>query len=96
MIGGRSRCANELEPLCRLPHRRIHNICSAQDAHFFGSDSSVGGISQHIQSSGQTRSRLEELTTANRRKDEFLAMLGHELRFIRDGARWDNFGTVRS
>jgi hypothetical protein len=39
---------------------------------------------------------LEELTTANRRKDEFLAMLGHELRFIRDGARWDNFGTVRS
>jgi signal transduction histidine kinase len=26
------------------------------------------------------RSRLEELATANRRKDEFLAMLGHELR----------------
>ncbi len=55
----------------------------AQDAHFFGSDSSdssVGGISQRVQPPGQTRSRLEELTTANRRKDEFLAMLGHELR----------------
>jgi signal transduction histidine kinase len=28
----------------------------------------------------QARLRVEELTTANRRKDEFLAMLGHELR----------------
>ena len=28
----------------------------------------------------QARSRVEELVTANRRKDEFLAMLGHELR----------------
>jgi len=28
----------------------------------------------------RTRARLEELAIANRRKDEFLAILGHELR----------------
>jgi len=54
----------------------------AQDAHLFGSDGSDNGVGaiSHIQPSGHTGSRLEELTTANRRKDEFLAMLGHELR----------------
>jgi signal transduction histidine kinase len=43
-------------------------------------DSVVRDITPYTRPLRQARLRVEELTTANRRKDEFLAMLGHELR----------------
>jgi signal transduction histidine kinase len=43
-------------------------------------DSVVRDITPYTRPLRQARLRVEELTTANRRKDEFLAMLSHELR----------------
>ncbi len=43
-------------------------------------DSAVRDITPYTRPLRQARLRVEELTTANRRKDEFLAMLSHELR----------------
>jgi signal transduction histidine kinase len=43
-------------------------------------DSVVCDITPYTRPLRQARLRMEELATANRRKDEFLAMLGHELR----------------
>jgi signal transduction histidine kinase len=43
-------------------------------------DSVVRDITPYTRPLRQARLRVEELTTANRRKDELLAMLGHELR----------------
>jgi signal transduction histidine kinase len=43
-------------------------------------DSVVCDITPYTRPLRQARLRVEELTTANRRKDELLAMLGHELR----------------
>ena len=43
-------------------------------------DSVVRDITPYSRPLRQARLRMEELATANRRKDEFLAMLGHELR----------------
>jgi signal transduction histidine kinase len=43
-------------------------------------DSVVRDITPYTRPLRQARLRVEELATANRRKDEFLAMLGHELR----------------
>jgi two-component system, sensor histidine kinase len=40
----------------------------------------VGNVASHGRTLRQTQSRVEELVNADRRKDEFLAMLGHELR----------------
>jgi signal transduction histidine kinase len=45
-----------------------------------GDDSVVRDITPYTRPLRQARLRVEELTTANRRKDEFLAMLSHELR----------------
>jgi signal transduction histidine kinase len=54
----------------------LHNIDSPRLAGVNGSG--VGDNASHTLR--QARLRVEELATANRRKDEFLAMLGHELR----------------
>jgi signal transduction histidine kinase len=43
-------------------------------------DNVVRDITPYTRPLRQARLRVEELATANRRKDEFLAMLGHELR----------------
>jgi signal transduction histidine kinase len=43
-------------------------------------DSVVRDITPYTRPLRQARLRVEELTIANRRKDEFLAMLSHELR----------------
>ena len=43
-------------------------------------DSVVRDITPYTRPLRQARLRVEELATANRRKDEFLAVLGHELR----------------
>jgi signal transduction histidine kinase len=43
-------------------------------------DSIVRDITPHTRALRQAQVRVEELATANRRKDEFLAMLSHELR----------------
>ena len=43
-------------------------------------DSVVRDITPYMRPLRQARLRVEELATANRRKDEFLAMLSHELR----------------
>jgi signal transduction histidine kinase len=43
-------------------------------------DNAVRDITPYTRPLRQARLRAEELATANRRKDEFLAMLGHELR----------------
>ena len=43
-------------------------------------DDILRDITQHTRPSRQTQLRVEELALANRRKDEFLAMLSHELR----------------
>jgi signal transduction histidine kinase len=40
----------------------------------------VGNVAAHGRTPRQTQSRVEELVNADRRKDEFLAVLGHELR----------------
>jgi two-component system, sensor histidine kinase len=45
-----------------------------------GMNSTVSNITQHTPPPRQTRLRLEELVSENRRKDEFLAILSHELR----------------
>ena len=54
----------------------VHNFHSAVHARMI--DSGVYGNTSYTLC--QARLRVEELTLANRRKDEFLAMLGHELR----------------
>ena len=54
----------------------VQNICSP--VHRGIIDSGVGGSGSCRPH--QVRLRVEELLTASRRKDEFLAMLGHELR----------------
>jgi len=65
----------------------LHNIITARAP--LGVGSGTHGIEWSIDNEGaldtsyllrQARLRVEELATANRRKDEFLAMLGHELR----------------
>ena len=56
----------------------VHNIYPPRRARTLGSV--VRDISPHTLPLRQARSRVEELPTANRRKDEFLAMLSHELR----------------
>jgi signal transduction histidine kinase len=43
-------------------------------------DGTVGSITPHTPLSHEAQSRVDELVSANRRKDEFLAILGHELR----------------
>src|SRR5581483_3907294 len=40
----------------------------------------VGNVASQGRTPHQTQSRVEELVNADRRKDEFMAMLGHELR----------------
>jgi signal transduction histidine kinase len=54
----------------------VHNFHSPVHARML--DSAVHGNTSYALR--QARLRVEELITANRRKDEFLAMLGHELR----------------
>jgi signal transduction histidine kinase len=54
----------------------LHNICLPARTRTIGAD--VRDITPYPLR--QARLRAEELATANRRKDEFLAMLGHELR----------------
>ena len=54
----------------------VHNFHSPVHARMI--DSGIYGNTSHPLC--QARLRVEELTLANRRKDEFLAMLGHELR----------------
>ena len=54
----------------------VHNIYPPRHARMI--DSVVCGNTSYTLR--QARLRVEELTLANRRKDEFLAMLGHELR----------------
>lgn len=56
----------------------VHNTYSPRRARIL--DSVVRDISPHTRLLRQARLRVGELTTANRRKDEFLAMLSHELR----------------
>ena len=56
----------------------VHNIYPPRRARILGSV--VRDISPHARPLRQARLRVQELTTANRRKDEFLAMLSHELR----------------
>jgi len=43
-------------------------------------DQADSGVTQHLISSLQAQSRVKELLVANRRKDEFLAMICHEFR----------------
>ena len=62
----------------RLNGDVVHNAYPPRRARIL--DSVVRDISPHTRPLRQARLRVEELTTANRRKDEFLAMLGHELR----------------
>ena len=54
----------------------VHNAYSPGRA----SDSAVGEITSYARPPRQAQLRVDELAIANRRKDEFLAMLGHELR----------------
>jgi signal transduction histidine kinase len=56
----------------------VHNAHPPRRARIL--DRVVRDISPHTRPLRQARLRVEELTTANRRKDEFLAMLSHELR----------------
>jgi len=56
----------------------VHNTYPPRRARIL--DSVVRDISPHTRLLRQARLRVGELTTANRRKDEFLAMLSHELR----------------
>jgi signal transduction histidine kinase len=56
----------------------VHNTHPPRRARIL--DSVVRDISPHTRPLRQARLRVEELTTANRRKDEFLAVLSHELR----------------
>src|ERR1700694_5133759 len=56
----------------------VHNTHPPRRARVL--DSVVRDISPHMRPLRQARLQVEELTTANRRKDEFLAMLSHELR----------------
>jgi signal transduction histidine kinase len=60
----------------RINAESVHNIFPPNYARMI--DSAVYGNASYTLS--QARLRVEELTIANRRKDEFLAMLGHELR----------------
>ena len=62
----------------RLNGDVVHNAYPPRRARIL--DGVVRDISPHTRPLRQARLRVEELTTANRRKDEFLAMLGHELR----------------
>jgi signal transduction histidine kinase len=60
----------------RINGENVHNIYPPRYART--NDSAVcGNVSYTLY---QARLRVEELTIANRRKDEFLAILGHELR----------------
>jgi signal transduction histidine kinase len=60
----------------RINGENVHNIYPPGHARMI--DSGVRGNTSHTLR--QARLRVAELATANRRKDEFLAMLGHELR----------------
>ena len=60
----------------RINSESVHNIHPPRYARTI--DSAVCGNASYTLS--QARLRVEELTIANRRKDEFLAILGHELR----------------
>jgi two-component system, sensor histidine kinase len=60
----------------RINGESVHNIYPRRYARMI--DSAVCGNASYTLS--QARLRVEELTIANRRKDEFLAILGHELR----------------
>jgi signal transduction histidine kinase len=60
----------------RINGESVHKIYPP--GHFRMIESGVRGSTSYTLR--QARLRVEELATANRRKDEFLAMLGHELR----------------
>ena len=62
----------------RINGNVVHNTYPPRRARI--PDGVVCDISPHTRPLRQARLRVEELTTANRRKDEFLAMLSHELR----------------
>src|SRR6185437_5224002 len=60
----------------RINGKNVHNI--HPPGHAKAIDSAVRGNTSYTPR--QALSRMQELAIANRRKDEFLAMLGHELR----------------
>ena len=62
----------------RINGDALHNPDSPWRAGIF--DSAVRDIRPYARRLGQARLRSKELVNANRRKDEFLAMLSHELR----------------
>jgi signal transduction histidine kinase len=62
----------------RINGDALHNSYPSGRARIL--DSVVRDITPYTRPLRQARLRVEELTTANRRKDEFLAVLSHELR----------------
>jgi len=62
----------------RINGDAVHNTFSPGRAEI--RDSAVRDVVPYTRPLRQARLRVEELATANRRKDEFLAMLSHELR----------------
>jgi signal transduction histidine kinase len=62
----------------RINGDALHNPCPTGAPEFL--DSAARGITPYTRRLRQARLRARELVNANRRKDEFLAMLSHELR----------------
>ncbi|HZO13374.1 MAG TPA: MEDS domain-containing protein, partial [Polyangiaceae bacterium] len=61
-------------------HVRIHAMGVWNDGAFERARCFVRDVTEHRQLEQELKARLEQLAEADRRKDEFLAMLGHELR----------------
>ena len=63
-----------------IKHVLIHSSGLWEDGRFLYTRCFIRDVTERVELEGELRVRLEELAQADQRKDEFLAMLGHELR----------------
>lgn len=63
-----------------IKHVRIHSNALWEDGKFVHTRCFTRDVTDRVRLEEELRQKLEELAETDRRKDEFLAMLGHELR----------------
>jgi PAS domain S-box-containing protein len=63
-----------------IKHVLIHSNVLVEDGEFIHTRCFTRDVTERVRLAAELESRLEQLAEADRHKDEFLAMLGHELR----------------
>jgi signal transduction histidine kinase len=83
-VNAESSRISETAPVAEHAGQPVVKVAGVDNNRSFGNGSStstiLGSLTPHTRSSSETPLESEELDSINRRKDEFLAVLSHELR----------------